>query len=57
MNRLDKLKASIMKEIAFKKQTELGEIYARAPIEIKPDVVPEKIMSLIDSGNTEPLRY
>ncbi|CAH8318169.1 unnamed protein product [Eruca vesicaria subsp. sativa] len=54
VDRLDKLKASRMKEIAFKKQTELEEIYARAHIEIKPEVVRERIMSLIDSGNTEP---
>ena len=54
VDRLDKLKASRMKEIAFKKQTELEEIYARAHIEIKPEVVRERIMSLIDAGNTEP---
>ena len=54
MDRLDKLKASRMKEIAFKKQTELEEIYARAHIEIKQEVVRERIMSLVDSGNTEP---
>ena len=53
VDRLDKLKASRMKEIAFKKQTELEEIYARAHIEIKPEVVRERIMSLIDAGNTE----
>ncbi|XP_056855307.1 65-kDa microtubule-associated protein 2 isoform X2 [Raphanus sativus] len=54
VDRLDKLKASRMKEIAFKKQTELEEIYARAHIEIKPEEVRERIMSLVDSGNTEP---
>ncbi|WZY69694.1 hypothetical protein YC2023_001934 [Brassica napus] len=54
VDRLDKLKASRMKEIAFRKQTELEEIYARAHIEIKPEVVRERIMSLVDSGNTEP---
>ena len=54
VDRLDKLKASRMKEIAFKKQSELEEIYARAHIEIKPEVVRERIMSLIDAGNTEP---
>ncbi|KAL0873218.1 hypothetical protein Bca101_022923 [Brassica carinata] len=54
VDRLDKLKATRMKEIAFKKQTELEEIYARAHIEIKPEVVRERIMSLVDSGNTEP---
>ncbi|KAJ0251349.1 65-kDa microtubule-associated protein 2 [Hirschfeldia incana] len=54
VDRLDKLKASRMKEIAFKKQTKLEEIYARAHIEIKPEVVRERIMSLVDSGNTEP---
>ncbi|ESQ54595.1 hypothetical protein EUTSA_v10024776mg [Eutrema salsugineum] len=54
VDRLDQLKASRMKEIAFKKQSELEEIYARAHIEIKPEVVRERIMSLIDAGNTEP---
>jgi protein regulator of cytokinesis 1 len=54
VDRLDQLKSSRMKEIAFKKQSELEEIYARAHIEIKPEVVRERIMSLIDAGNTEP---
>ncbi|CAA7025336.1 unnamed protein product [Microthlaspi erraticum] len=54
VDRLDKLKFSRMKEIAFKKQSELEEIYARAHIEIKPEVVRDRIMSLIDAGNTEP---
>lgn len=54
VERLDQLKASRMKEIAFKKQTELEEIYARAHIEIDPEAAREKIMALIDSGNVEP---
>ncbi|KAH8494121.1 hypothetical protein H0E87_020759 [Populus deltoides] len=54
VERLDLLKASRMKEIAFKKQAELEEIYARAHVEIAPDVAREKIMALIDSGNVEP---
>ncbi|TKY57347.1 65-kDa microtubule-associated protein 1 [Spatholobus suberectus] len=54
VERLDQLKASRMKEIAFKKQAELEEIFAHAHIEIDPDVAREKIMALIDSGNIEP---
>lgn len=54
VERLDQLKASKMKEIAFKKQTELEEIFARAHIEIDPDTAREKIMALIDSGTVEP---
>ncbi|KAE9596382.1 putative microtubule-associated protein, MAP65/Ase1/PRC1 [Lupinus albus] len=54
VGRLDQLKASRMKEIAFKKQTELEEIFARAHIEIDPEASREKIMTLIDSGNVEP---
>ncbi|KAJ8754884.1 hypothetical protein K2173_015396 [Erythroxylum novogranatense] len=54
VERLDQLKASRMKEIAFKRQTELEEIYALAHIEIDSDAAREKIMELIDSGNVEP---
>ncbi|KAJ6314578.1 hypothetical protein OIU78_018118 [Salix suchowensis] len=50
VERLDQLKASRMKEIAFRKQTELEEIYARAHVEIDPEAAREKIMTLIDSG-------
>ncbi|KAB2096094.1 hypothetical protein ES319_A01G085500v1 [Gossypium barbadense] len=54
VERLDQLKASRMKEIAFKKQVELEEIFACAHIEIDPEAAREKIMALIDSGNVEP---
>ena len=54
VERLDQLKASRMKEIAFKKQSELEEIFARAHIEIDPVAAQEKIMTLIDSGSIEP---
>jgi Ase1/PRC1/MAP65 family protein len=37
VERLDQLKASRMKEIAFKKQAELEEIFANAHIEIDLD--------------------
>lgn len=43
-----------MKEIAFKRQGELEEIFARAHIEIDSVAAQEKIMTLIDSGNVEP---
>lgn len=54
VERLDQLKASRMQEIAFKKQAELEEIFARAHIEIDPEAAREKIMALIESGNVEP---
>lgn len=54
VERLDQLKASRMKEIAFKKQSELEEIYVLAHVEIDPEGAREKIMALIDSGNVEP---
>ncbi|CAI9784122.1 unnamed protein product [Fraxinus pennsylvanica] len=55
VERLDQLKASRMKEIAFKRQGELEEIFARAHIEIDTDAAREKILGLIDSGNVEPV--
>ncbi|KAL2495871.1 65-kDa microtubule-associated protein 1 [Forsythia ovata] len=55
VERLDQLKASKMKEIAFKRQGELEEIFARAHIEIDTDAAREKILGLIDSGNVEPV--
>lgn len=54
VERLDQLKSSKMKEIAFKRQGELEEIFARAHIEIDTEAAREKILSLIDSGNVEP---
>lgn len=54
VERLDQLKASRMKEIAFKKQAELEEIFARVHIEVDPEAAREKIMVLIESGNVEP---
>ncbi|XP_057430450.1 65-kDa microtubule-associated protein 1-like [Lotus japonicus] len=54
VERLDQLKASRMKEIAFKKQTELEEIFAHAHMEIDPEAAREKILSQIDSGKFEP---
>ncbi|KAH9607233.1 hypothetical protein KSS87_021297 [Heliosperma pusillum] len=54
VERLDHLKFSRMKEIAFKKQGELEEIYAHAHIEIDTETEREKILEIIDSGNVEP---
>ncbi|KAE9458317.1 hypothetical protein C3L33_09802, partial [Rhododendron williamsianum] len=54
VERLDQLKASRMKEIAFKKQAELEEIYARAHVEIDSEDARGKIMALIDSGDVDP---
>ncbi|KAG4166499.1 hypothetical protein ERO13_A13G136400v2 [Gossypium hirsutum] len=54
VERLDQLKSSRMKELAFKRQVELEEIFAHAHIDIDPEAAREKIMALIDSGNVEP---
>ncbi|KAL6544512.1 hypothetical protein OROMI_023374 [Orobanche minor] len=54
VERLDQLKASRMKEIAFKRQAELEDIFAHAHVEIDTKVAREKILSLIDSGSVEP---
>ncbi|KAF8410799.1 hypothetical protein HHK36_003336 [Tetracentron sinense] len=54
VERLDQLKASKMKEIAFKKQSELEDIYGHVHVEIDTEAAREKIMALIDSGNVEP---
>ncbi|XP_071697486.1 65-kDa microtubule-associated protein 1-like [Rutidosis leptorrhynchoides] len=54
VERLDLLKSSKMKEIAFKRQGELEEIFAQAHIEIDTQAAKEKILALIDSGNVEP---
>ncbi|GAB2284717.1 hypothetical protein Dimus_019170 [Dionaea muscipula] len=54
VERLDQLKFSRMKEIAFKKQAELEDIYARAHVEIDTEAARGKILALIDSGNVEP---
>lgn len=54
VERLDQLKSSRMKELAFKKQAELEDIYAGAHIEIDPEAARESIMALIGSGNVEP---
>ncbi|CAA3021709.1 65-kDa microtubule-associated 1-like [Olea europaea subsp. europaea] len=54
VERLDQLKASRMKEIAFKKQAELEEIFAHAHVEIDTEAARAKILELIDSGNLEP---
>ncbi|KAL5700118.1 hypothetical protein ACHQM5_025607 [Ranunculus cassubicifolius] len=54
VRRLDQLKASRMKEIALKKQVELGEIYAHAHVAIDVEAAQKQIMALIDSGTVEP---
>ncbi|GAB2230489.1 hypothetical protein Drorol1_Dr00014757 [Drosera rotundifolia] len=54
VERLDQLKFSRMKEIAFNKQAELDDIFARAHMEIDTEAAREKILALIDSGNVEP---
>eukprot|EP01018_Ginkgo_biloba_P035213 Gb_27482 [translate_table: standard] len=53
VKRLDQLKASKMKELVFKKQTELEEIYRRAHMEVDASSTQEKIMNMIDSGTID----
>lgn len=54
VERLDQLKASRMKEIAFKRQAELEDIFSGAHIETDAEAAREKILSLIE-GNIEPV--
>ncbi|KAG8059602.1 hypothetical protein GUJ93_ZPchr0002g25599 [Zizania palustris] len=54
VGRLDQLKYSKMKEIAFKKQTILEDIYAGSHVVIDTAVAHEKILTLVESGNMEP---
>ncbi|XP_044955186.1 putative receptor protein kinase ZmPK1 [Hordeum vulgare subsp. vulgare] len=54
VQRLDGLKYSKMKEIAYKKQTTLEDIYAGAHIVIDTAAAHDKIFALIESGNMEP---
>ncbi|KAL5208796.1 hypothetical protein ABZP36_033231 [Zizania latifolia] len=54
VGRLDQLKYSKMKEIAFKKQAILEDIYAGTHVVIDTAVAHEKILTLVESGNMEP---
>ena len=54
VQRLDQLKYSKMKEIAFKKQTELEDIYAGAHTVIDTAAAHMKLLALIEAGNIEP---
>ncbi|WVZ79428.1 hypothetical protein U9M48_027008 [Paspalum notatum var. saurae] len=54
VERLDQLKASRMKDIAFKKQTELEDIYARAHVAIDSRAARDRITSIIESSAFEP---
>ncbi|CAN6220818.1 unnamed protein product [Urochloa humidicola] len=54
VERLDQLKASKMKDIAFKKQIELEDIYAQAHIAIDTSAARDRIMSIIESSSFEP---
>uniref|UniRef100_A0A0E0CQQ8 65-kDa microtubule-associated protein 1 n=1 Tax=Oryza meridionalis TaxID=40149 RepID=A0A0E0CQQ8_9ORYZ len=53
VERLDQLKYSKMKEIAFKKQAILEDIYASTHVVLDTAVAHEKIQALIESGNME----
>ncbi|KAG4955261.1 hypothetical protein JHK84_041234 [Glycine max] len=54
VDRLAKLKASRMKELVFKKRSELEEICRLTNIEPDPSIVAEKASALIDSGLVDP---
>lgn len=54
VQRLDQLKYSKTKEIAFKKQATLEDIYAGAHIVQDTEAAHDKILALIESGNMEP---
>ncbi|XP_006647805.1 65-kDa microtubule-associated protein 1-like [Oryza brachyantha] len=54
VERLDQLKYSKMKEIAFKKQSILEDIYASTHVVLDTAVAHEKLQALIESGNMEP---
>ncbi|CAD6336316.1 unnamed protein product [Miscanthus lutarioriparius] len=54
VERLDELKASRMKDVAFNKQTELEDIYARAHVAIDSSAARDRIMSIIESSSFEP---
>ncbi|XP_006656241.1 65-kDa microtubule-associated protein 1 [Oryza brachyantha] len=54
VERLDQLKASRMKDIAFKRQTELEDIYAQAHIAIDTSAARDRILTVIDSSMFEP---
>ncbi|GLJ47127.1 hypothetical protein SUGI_0995050 [Cryptomeria japonica] len=55
VKRLDQLKASKLKELLVKKQTELEDIYRRAHMEIDIKSAQENIMAMIDSGTIDHL--
>ncbi|KAG5531971.1 hypothetical protein RHGRI_026549 [Rhododendron griersonianum] len=54
VERLNKLKASRMKELVMKKRSELEDICHKTHIEPEPSTAPEKSTALIDSGLVDP---
>ncbi|XP_044460757.1 65-kDa microtubule-associated protein 5 [Mangifera indica] len=53
VERLNNLKASKMKELVFKRQNELEEIYRGVHMDVDSDAARQILMSLIDSGNVD----
>ncbi|XP_059429033.1 65-kDa microtubule-associated protein 5 isoform X1 [Corylus avellana] len=53
VERLNALKASKMKELVFKRQNELEEIYRGVHMDVDSDVAREILGSLVDSGNVD----
>ncbi|XP_058182282.1 65-kDa microtubule-associated protein 6-like [Rhododendron vialii] len=54
VERLNKLKASRMKELVMKKRSELEDICHKTHIEPDPSTAPEKSTALMDSGLVDP---
>ncbi|KAJ0102997.1 hypothetical protein Patl1_05731 [Pistacia atlantica] len=53
VERLNILKASKMKELVFKRQNELEEIYRGVHMDVDSDAARQILISLIDSGNVD----
>ncbi|KAI5595978.1 hypothetical protein BDE02_03G176200 [Populus trichocarpa] len=53
VERLNALKASKMKELVFKRQNELEEIYRGVHMDVDSDAARQILISLIESGNAE----
>lgn len=53
VERLNILKASKMKDLVFKRQVELEEIYKRVHMDVDSDTARQILISLVDSGNVD----
>lgn len=53
VERLNVLKASKMKELIFKRQNELEEIYKGVHMDVNSDAARQILLNLIESGSTK----